>query len=219
MTFARLRSLGWPPLAAISAAGVLLLLGIGAAAYEDRFAAAQRSREVREEARILAESVTAAVQFGDRAAARDYLSALRANPEIRAAAVYDGSGTPIATISRDGAPIPRADLSQPASASRSGQLQFLVPVIQKGNRIGTVYLSALPENISTRVGRLAGVVLLGAMAALVLVVFGADRATLAKANLELERQAADLFLANQRLRLETKARRETEEALHQSQKM
>jgi signal transduction histidine kinase len=198
---------------------VLLLLGIAAAAYEDRFAAQRHSAEIREEAEILAQSVAAAVQFGDRAAAKDYVNALEANPEIRSAAVYDLNGAAIVTISRDGAKAPSARLSRPPAHPGSGELRFLAPVNQKGNRIGTVFLSALPEDLGTRAARLAGVVLLVAMAALLLAFLSADRLALARANLALKRRAADLFLANLRLKSETKARRETEEALHQSQKL
>ena len=218
MTSARGHILGWSPRLAIASAGVLLLLGIAVAVYEDRFAAEQHRREISEEEEILARSVTAAVQFGDRPAAEDYLTALKANPEILSAAAYDMRGNSIGAVSRDNAKLPISYL--PAlKLNPSEQIEFLVPVAQEGNRIGTVYLSALPENPATRTARLGGVALLAAMAALVLAVLAKDRAALAGANLELEKRAADLVLANHRLRSETKVRRDAEEALHQSQKM
>ena len=218
MTFTRKRDFGWSPRVAIAIAGVLLVLGIATAVYEDRFAAEQHRREISEVAAILARSVAAAVQFDDRAAAEDYLNALKANPEILSAAAYDTRGISIGAVSRERAKSPPSHL-RAVRANPSAQIEFLVPVTQKGNRIGTVYLSASSESAGTRATRLAGVVLLAAMAALVLGVLARDRAALAGANLELEQRAADLVLANQRLKSETRVRRDAEEALHQSQKM
>lgn len=210
--------LGWSSRLAVASAGVLLLVGIGVAAYEDHFAARLHRREIHGEAAILARSVAAAVQFEDRAAAEEYLNALKANPEIRSAAAYDDRGISIGAVSRRGSNSPKANL-EAVKSNPSEQIEFLVPVTEKGNRIGTVYLSAMPENRGTRTARLAGVVLLAAMATLVFAVLAADRAALAQINYELEKRAADLFLANERLRSETEVRRDAEEALHQSQKM
>ena len=218
MILAWKRFTGWSPRMAAAGAGVLLLMGIAVALYEDRFAAEQHRRQIGGEAAILARSVAAAVQFDDRRAAEEYLDALRANPEILSATAYDARGIPIGAISRgrEKAPI---SYSHALHANRPGQINFLVPIWQKDNRIGTVFLSAATENSYTRIARLAGVILLAAMAALVLAVLAHDRAALAGANRELERRAGDLVLANQRLTSEMKVRRSAEEALHQSQKM
>lgn len=206
------------PRLALASAGILLLMGIAVALYEDHFAAEQHRREIGVEAAILARSVAAAVQFNDRGAVEEYLNALRANPEILSATAYDAGGTPIGAIPRASGRLPISHLPALHSGP-SGQINFVVPITQRDNRIGTVYLSALPENAGTRVARLAGVVLLAAMAALVLTVLAQDRAALAGANFELEKRATDLVSANQRLKSEIKFRRHAEETLHQMQKM
>jgi len=218
MTPARQHIPGWSPRVTIAIAGVLMALGIAAAAYEDRFAAERYRQQISEEAGILARSVAAAIQFGDRAAAEDYLNALKADPEILSAAAYDIRGISIGAVSRDRAKLPVSRRPEMQSNPSEG-IEFLVPVTQKGNRIGSVYLSASPESPGTRAARLAALMLLAAMAALVLGVLARDRAALAGANLELEKRAADLVHANQRLKSETRVRRDAEEALHQSHKM
>jgi len=218
MTAVPKRFSGWSPRFALAGAGVLLLMGIAVALYDDRFAAEQHRREIGVEAAILARSVAAAVQFDDHSAAEEYLNALRANPEILSATAYDARGAAIGTLSQDRAGMPMS-FARGSHANQSGLISFVVPITQRDSRIGTVYLSASPENPDTRIARLAGVVLLAAMAALVLVVLAQDRAALAGANLELEKRAADLVLANQRLKSEMRVRRNAEEALHQSQKM
>src|SRR5215475_5448933 len=81
-----------PIIAALAAAVLLLLAGVGMARYEDQLYAAQQTRDVSEQAQILAASITAAVSFGDKSAAQEYVDALKANPELRAAGVYDAQG-------------------------------------------------------------------------------------------------------------------------------
>ena len=44
------------------------------------------------QARVLASTVTAALSFNDRQAAQEYVNAIRANPQIEAAAIYDSGG-------------------------------------------------------------------------------------------------------------------------------
>ena len=85
-----------PIIAALMAALLLLLAGIGMARYEDELYAAQQTRDVIEQASILAASVTAAVSFGDAAAAQEYVDALKVNPELTAAGVYDAGGKIVA---------------------------------------------------------------------------------------------------------------------------
>ena len=218
MTAVRKHPAAWSPRFTVVSAGLLLLMGIAVAFYEDRFAAEQHKREIGAEAAILARSVATAVQFDDRGAAEEYVDALRANPEIFAAAAYDAQGVAIGAIPREPGRSP-VSYSRALHSIQPGQIKFVVPITQRGNRIGTVYLSASPENPNTRIARLAGVILLAAMATLLLAVLAQDRAALADANSELEKRATDLVFANQRLTSEMKVRRDAEEALHQSQKM
>ena len=72
------------------AAGMLLAAGVMMAVYEEKLYRAQQVKNIREQAQILAASVTAAIVFDDRRAAQEYVEALAANPELQAAGVYDG---------------------------------------------------------------------------------------------------------------------------------
>jgi uncharacterized membrane protein affecting hemolysin expression len=85
-----------PIIAALTAALLLLLAGIAMARFEDQLYAAQQTRDVTEQAQILAASVTAAVSFGDRQAAQEYVDALKVNPDLRGAGVYDAKGKLVA---------------------------------------------------------------------------------------------------------------------------
>src|SRR5262249_33424801 len=65
--------LGLPILAALLAAVLLFAAGLMMARYEDQLYSAQQVKDITEQARILAASVTAAIAFDDPNAAREYV--------------------------------------------------------------------------------------------------------------------------------------------------
>lgn len=210
----------WIPFSAVAAAVLLLLLGVGLATYEDDFAARQHRQEIKEQADILAASEMAAVAFGDRRAAGDYLNALSVNPEIVAAAVYDKKGRMLAELMRSGARKPPASpLAYNSSWITPSRIRLLEPVLQKSAQIGSVYLSATNESRQIRLARFVVIALLGAMGALVMIVLAAGQFALGKANVELRRRAGDLAEINARLQAEMDERRQAEQALLQAQKL
>jgi len=77
------------PLLAVISAVALLVVGVLTAVLNERAYRAQELREIDGQARILAASVSAALAFDDRAAAQEYIDALKANPDLEAAGVYD----------------------------------------------------------------------------------------------------------------------------------
>ena len=93
----------WSPMVvgALTAAAVLLAAGVLMAVYQEQLYSAQQARSVREQAQILAASVTAAVVFADQKTTQEYVDALRVNPELQAAAVYGADGHMIAGFTRD----------------------------------------------------------------------------------------------------------------------
>jgi signal transduction histidine kinase len=114
----------------------------------------------------------------------------------------------------------QADMSRTRSRnSQPQQIQLDVPVVRKGTRLGTVQLSAMTEDFPARAARFAGIVLLGAMGALVLGAVATGHRALVLVNSELRRRAGDLESANRRLQVETEERLKIEEALHKSLKM
>jgi signal transduction histidine kinase len=202
----------WSPMVvgALTAAAVLLAAGVLMAIYQEQLYSAQQAKSVREQAQILAASVTAAVVFADQKAAQEYVDATRVNPELQAAAVYGGDGHMIAGFTRD-TRLP-AIVKEVSASTGAGYIDIAVPVSQNGAQVGIVLLRGLTEPEERRIARYAGVILLLTMGALVIAVLSFSQAALA-------RRAQQLARVNARLHEEMEERRKSEEALRQSHKM
>jgi signal transduction histidine kinase len=205
----------WPIVAALMAAVLLVLAGVAMARYEDELYAAQQTRDVIEQASILAASVTAAVSFGDAAAAQEYIDALKVNPELQAAGVYNAGGKLFAQFSR-GQALPAAmdaaALKAQGASITGDAMTVSAPVAMDGRAIGAVTVIATTEPAQRRIARYAGLVLLVTMGALVIGVLAFSQAALAI-------RARELSTVNLRLQSEMSERQKTEEALRQSHKM
>jgi signal transduction histidine kinase len=200
------------PLIALLAAIAVLVAGLLMIAYEERAYAVQKTDEATVQARILASTVAAAVFFGDREAAQEYVEATRANPEAQAVAIYDAQGRLFVGYSRDGAEPLSVSLDTARPTRDAGALRVLTQITQADTFLGTVYLQAGIEPISRRLQRYGAVGMLVGMAALVFLVLGLTQRTLA-------RQAASLAAANEELRKQILQREQVEAALRQAQKM
>src|SRR5687767_12384119 len=84
----------------LAAVAALLLTGGALFSYELRGYRAKLERDLRTLAQIIGENCVAALSFADKAAAVETLSALRAEPQIRAACIFGPDGAPLATFSR-----------------------------------------------------------------------------------------------------------------------
>jgi len=205
------------PAAIVAVVVLLLLAGIGVimqseAAYRDL-----QEQETRVQAEILAASVTAALDFEDRVAAGEAVNAIRVNRQVRSVGVYNENGSLIAGYGRDGqTPLPAlADrLPAPENAVSSE-----VPVMSRGERIGSVILVTDPEPLSRRLTRYLVIGLLIVMAALVVIVLGVAQAAMRRANRELEARADALADANAELKVQVSERGKAEEQLRQAHKM
>ena len=207
---ARLSRTKLPVAGALLAAALLILLGAGLARYEDRLYTAQQTSALDEQARILAASVTAAVSFDDKRAVQEYINALKVNPDIRAAGVYDNKGALVAQFLR-GAALP-GPVPAPGIRLKDDLMIATEAVVERGRAIGTVTLLATAEPIQRRVARYVGLILLVTMGALVIAVLSLSQVALSK-------RAEELASVNERLREEMAERQKTEEALRQSHKM
>jgi signal transduction histidine kinase len=205
------------PGAIILIVSFLLLAGIGIilqneAAYRDL-----QAQETHAQADILAASVTAALDFGDREAAQQAIDAVRVNRQIRALGVYSENGALIASFGRDGA-APPTHYAEPFPAPEDA-ISAIVPVISRGERIGTVYLAADPEPLSRRFARYFVISLLVVMAALVVAVLGLTQNALRRANRELAERAEALVQTNAELKVQVTERTKAEDQLRQAHKM
>ena len=209
-------------LPAIAAAlGILLLLaaGIATVAYNERAYVESKHQQVEAQARILAATVIASLTFDDAQATREYVDALRADPSISAAGVYDRTGTLIAGYALGGDDSLPKRLPRAASPSRDEALAVILPVRQATAELGTVYVRSTLEPLSLRVERYVVVVLLGLMAASMFLVLSIAQRTLAAKNAALARQGEDLERANAELREQMEERARLESAFRQAQKM
>ncbi|MDR3526434.1 MAG: ATP-binding protein [Rhizomicrobium sp.] len=204
---------GWYPsvVGALIAAALLLSVGVLMAVYEEQLYSAQQVKNVREQAQILAASVTAAIVFDDRRAAKEYVDALTANPELQAGGVYDGDNHLLAGFSRSGMRLPQR-AGKEATLIGPDFVEITVPASENGVRVGTVLLRAVTEPVERRYARYGGLILLVIMGALVIAVLSLSQAALSQ-------RAQQLASVNSRLHQEMEERRKTEEALRQSHKM
>jgi signal transduction histidine kinase/ActR/RegA family two-component response regulator len=172
----------------------------------------QAEQQAQVQADILAASVSAALAFDDRPTIREYVDALRANPDIGAAAVYDTAGRPLVTYARKGAPPPPGHLPHLRDHATDGMMQVTSPVAERDTRMGAVYVRTLPEPFSRILGRHSG---LGLLLIMSFVLLGVT----SRAAAQLQRRARQLTDINARLQVEMVERAKAEEALRQSQKM
>ncbi|MDB5431720.1 MAG: integral rane sensor hybrid histidine kinase [Caulobacter sp.] len=191
------------PVIAVGIAVALLIASFSLAVQNERLNRAEKVRQVTVQANILAGSVAAPLFFDDDAAAKEYVSALRANPDVEAAGAYGAAGRLAAGFSRT-APLPPAN-AVGAPLFVGGDLIVTAPVMQDGKTIGSVYLRTATETFPRRALRYLGIALIMTMASLLVAVLGASFASVSR--------------AHRALQLETAGREKAEEALRQSQKM
>jgi signal transduction histidine kinase/ActR/RegA family two-component response regulator len=197
--------------AAVAVVG-LIAAGLAIAAYDTQVYRTGKAQEVSIQASILAASVTAALVFDDPQAVREYVEALRANPDLDAAAVYGPGGRLVAATTRpDAAPV-GADEPPPGTDFSGAFLTVSQPVTEDDEKIGTVYLRIVTEPLARRVSRYGVLLLLLFMGSLVVAILVAAQGALRRAN-------AELSDANANLRTQIVERERAEDALRQAQKM
>jgi hypothetical protein len=172
------------PLVAVATAISLLVSGLFIVYTGEQTYRVEKAEEVRVQARILAETVVAALTFDDRTAAATYVRALEANPQIETAAVYDANGAVFALYRR-------AREAPPETAPESGvsiasdRIAVTTTVRQDRAELGRVYVRSMLEPLARRYQRYAVIGLLVVMAALVTAVLGIAQTALARTNRRL----------------------------------
>jgi signal transduction histidine kinase len=207
------------PVIALTTAVALVLAGVLMALYIERSYKAQKIDEVGVQAAILASTVAAALVFGDHEAAQEYVDALRVNPEVRTAAVFDASGTLFASYRRSPEARLPAQAEAPGTRVAGERLIVVAPVRQGDAALGTVYVETVTEPFTRRLERYGVIALLVTMAVVVVAVLGVAQSALGNANAELAHRASDLATANENLQAQIAEREKVEEALRQAQKM
>ena len=123
--------------------------------YEDQRAAI---RELSTQASIVADSSTAALCFSDEKAARDTLKALRAQPDLTQAAIYDVEGHVFASYARLSGLAPLPVRPHAPGVVLTGHEITVWQAIHLGNdRLGAVFLRASTAEADARLRRYTGI--------------------------------------------------------------
>ncbi|GGY41894.1 hybrid sensor histidine kinase/response regulator [Pseudoduganella albidiflava] len=96
------------------------------------------------QAEIVATVSAPAVSFNDPAAARQNLALLRVRPQIQQGAIYGVNDAVFAAYAQAGADVPPlpAHPGRAGHAIEGGRMVVYHPIVENGERVGTVYLSA-----------------------------------------------------------------------------
>jgi len=207
------------PAAAMVAAGFLLALAVATIVYGTQFYTSQITRDTTIQARILASTVTAALAFDDTKTGKEYVDALEANPAVQAVAIYDAGGRQFVSFSRDRQSPPPSAAPSAEARIANDRLNVVVPVMQAGRKLGSVYLQTEIEPVGRRLVRFGLIAILVIMTSLVVAGLGVSQTDLANANTELEKRASELGKINAHLQVQIDQRERVEAALRQSQKM
>jgi PAS domain S-box-containing protein len=153
-------------------------------------------RRLTTDAEIVGYNGLSALLQQDRKAAAGGLAALRAEPHVRAAAIYDPDGKlfvayPPQGGSRAFSPPPTNAGLQPGTRLRLGRLEVYRPIALDGTSAGGVYVVSDLSEIGTRLARYGALVLLVSLAALAIAVSISSRyqETVSGPILELARTA------------------------------
>jgi signal transduction histidine kinase/ActR/RegA family two-component response regulator len=179
---------------------MLVLASVIAGLYSEHLHQRQVIQAARVQARIVADSLSGALAFGDQATVSQITTAIRANPEIEALIVLDDKGIPVAHYGET------IMLMNGQNEQRTDDgFTVRVPVEEKGVALGTIILKQRSEALALRLARYAGAALLLVAGLLMLTVMAFDTRALAR--------------SNRRLREVMDERERAEAALRQSQKM
>jgi len=205
---------------ALIAVAVLVAAGLAIGLFSEQAYRSQAAREAGLQADLIASSVTGPLAFGDTAEVQRTIDAVRLNPRVLAAAVYDDQRRLVASFARQGETVNQIGVDRPEQTTFRGDRLYVVRnVSEAGLELGTVRLRLQIEPMASRASRYAGLVLMLAVALVAVALLGVAQAALGRANTELKTQARDLADSNRRLQDEMAERAKAEAALRQSQKM
>ena len=128
----------------VAASSLLATLLVGSALLSSRFLGMRTRVEagLATQARIIAFNAEAPLMFEDADAARETLSALRADPHVAAAALYRPDGAEFARFHRAGGPAPPPLTPAGDGERRDGShLLHTRPVLRGSERLGTLVLA------------------------------------------------------------------------------
>ena len=142
----------------VSSLAALLLTGTSLIGFDRVSYQASLTRHSSVLADVVALHSAASLAFQDTAAAAEVLEALRAEPAIESAFVYDQDGVVFASYRRDDSiatvPPTLADMVEGVS---NGRLTLFRTITLDGERIGTLYLESDLSELDTRLATVGGI--------------------------------------------------------------
>ncbi|USX18724.1 ATP-binding protein [Oxalobacteraceae bacterium OTU3REALA1] len=132
--------------------------------------------DMRTQAELIALSSAPAINFNDAPAARKNLGMLRMRPEILAGAIYNSGGAMFASYTQAALKTP-VFLEKPGPLGHqivNGSLTLYHPIVEHGERIGTVYLEAR-YRIGERVASYGSILVVVMLCSLLLAALVASR--------------------------------------------
>jgi signal transduction histidine kinase/FixJ family two-component response regulator len=154
----------------------LLVTALAMLLYETRAYRTTVVGDLTTQADILGRASAAALAFDDPAAARENLALLRARPQILAASITNARGRPFATyvgtdVPDTRVPVANAPPLADGYAIEGSEITVFHPIVENGERIGTVVILArydLLSRIADYLGILAAVLVASLAAAVLL---------------------------------------------------
>jgi signal transduction protein with periplasmic or extracellular sensor domain len=128
-------------------------------------------RGMKEDLGVVAEGIainsTPALEFESLDSARDILGALRADPHIEVAVIYDHRGNSVDYRRADLAAAPMPAISRGEGAYfEDGKLRIYELVAREGKVLGIIFIQSDVEELSDRLGNYIGVVVIVGLASL-----------------------------------------------------
>ncbi len=139
-------------IAMLTIGGSLLLAGIALIVFNVSRFKTEMEHDVETLAGIAAQNTSAPLAFSDQSAALDTLRSLGVRPSITAAALYRKDGTLFVRWSAPKAVVkfPPHPPKRDGSRSEPGAIVAFSPVLQKGERLGTLYLRSSLDELYAR---------------------------------------------------------------------
>lgn len=140
-------------------------------------------------------NVAAALDFDDASAAKDTLSALKAEPNIMEAIVYTADGSVFAHYCRNGTVLtPPKQIGNNGYTFTRDSLALFQPITSKGQVIGTIYFQSDTRDLRSRIAQYSMITLIvfGLTLAISLVLSHRLQRVISEPILELVRSARDV---------------------------
>lgn len=119
-------------------------------------------RNVSAQARLIGSNSISALQFNDPQSAQGTLVALRENPNVLSAAIYDERGRPFASYVKSSSIVIPSEPVLPAgrlefSAVRNGEIDLVQSIVVDGKSIGTIYIRTSTNDLRKRLKLYVGI--------------------------------------------------------------